>query len=361
MIVCLRCFHFSSDATLELMKAVWTAAEQIRIVNDGHSPPAITRPDEVRIRIRAAGVCGTDVHIWQGRLSFAPPPLVLGHEFTGVVDGCGAAVRGFSPGDRVKCDSVVGCGDCEWCVHGTPQFCPRGSEFGITRDGGWAEWLVVPARNLHHLPDAVPDTVAAIMDVEVLSALRKPRIRPGESVVIFGAGPAGLIALQCARILGAGIVILCGRRLERLDLARRLGADHVIDTTAFDAVTVVHELTRGKGADLAFDAAGTDSTIVDAVRVLRPQGRAVWYGVPDHAIRDLPVKDMVLKDIIVYGALPNRTGWSDMIELVASGKLDLASLITHEFPLERAADALATMRDRRDGAIKAVLRIPEPA
>jgi threonine dehydrogenase-like Zn-dependent dehydrogenase len=341
-----------------MMKAVWTGREQIEIRTDRNGPPTVAEDDQVRIRIRAAGVCGTDVHIWEGRLSFTDPPLVLGHEFTGVVDGCGSGVRGFHPGDRVKCDSVVGCGACEWCRSGATQFCPRGSEFGITRDGGWAEWLVAPQRNLHKLPDAVPDEVAAIMDVEVLNALGKAGIRPGETVAVFGAGPAGLIALQFAHILGAGTVVLCGRRRERLELGRQLGAERVIDLATTDVVETVRAVTGGLGADVVFDAAGTEQAILDAFRVLRPQGRAVLYGVPDRAIPEFPVKDLVLKDVVVYGALPNRTGWEEMIELVSSGRLDLQRLITHRFPLERAGEALRAMRDRKDGAIKAVLQIP---
>jgi threonine dehydrogenase-like Zn-dependent dehydrogenase len=341
-----------------MMKAVWTGVEQIEIGKDRNGPPVVTEADQVLLRIRAAGVCGTDVHIWEGRLSFANPPLVLGHEFAGVVEKCGSGVRGFHPGDRVKCDSVIGCGVCDWCRRGATQFCPRGSEFGITRDGGWAEWLIAPERNLHRLPDAVPDEVAAILDVEVLNALRKPGIRPGETVAVFGAGPAGLIALQLARILGAGKVVLCGRRRERLELGRQLGADHVVDVASADAVESVSALTGGAGADVVFDAAGTEKAILDGLRALGPQGRAVLYGVPDGPLREFPAKDIVLKDVTVYGALPDRTGWDELIGLVASGRLDLGHLITHRFPLERAGEALGAMRDRKDGAIKAVLAMP---
>jgi len=340
-----------------MTKALWTGTEQLEIVDDHAGPPPVTHPDEVRIRITAAGVCGTDVHIWEGRLSYTRPPLVLGHEFAGVVEECGPEVRNFSPGDRVKCDSVVGCGGCACCRRGATQFCGTGFEFGISHDGGWARWLVAPQRNLHRLPDAVSDEVAAILDVEVMSAFRKPRIEAGETVAIFGAGPAGLIALQCARVLGAGTVILCGARRERLALGRRLGADHVIDVNAADAVAEIKALTKGRGADLAFDAAGTPAAILNMMEVLRPQGRAILYGVPDRAVPEFPARDVVLKDLVLYGALSDRVGWEEMIGLVSAGRIDLASLITHRFPLERAAEALRHMRDRRDGAIKAVLAV----
>lgn len=340
-----------------MIKAIWTGPEQLEILEDSSTPAPEVPPDQVRIRITAAGVCGTDIHIWEGRLAIAKPPLVLGHEFAGVVEECGDRVRGLSPGDRVKCDSVVGCGTCAWCRRGAMQFCPCGFEFGVTRDGAWTERLVAPARNLHHLPASISDEVGAVLDVEVLNALRKASVRPGETVAIFGAGPAGLIALQCARILGAGNVILCGTRRERLELGLRLGADHAVDVHAGDAPSEVRTITGGEGVDLAFEAVGAERAILDAIEVLRPQGRAVFYGVPDHPIAEFPLQKAVLKDLTLYGSLPDRTGWDEMIALVAAGRLDLASLITHRFPLEEAATALATMRDRRDGAIKAVLRM----
>ncbi len=129
-----------------MRKVIWRGREVLEFVQDGEGPPAVTKPDEVRLRITAAGVCGTDVHIIQGKVRFVEPPLVLGHEFAGVVEECGPAVKRVRPGDRVKCDSVVGCGACSWCLRGATQFCPEGSEFGITRDGAWCEWLVAPER-----------------------------------------------------------------------------------------------------------------------------------------------------------------------------------------------------------------------
>jgi threonine dehydrogenase-like Zn-dependent dehydrogenase len=339
-----------------MKQAVWTGTE-IKIVESQGGPPPLRRRDDVRLRITAAGVCGTDVHIWEGRLSFGKPPIVLGHEFAGVVDACGPDVRRVSPGDRVKCDSVVGCGHCAWCLRDATQFCGEAVEFGITVDGGWAQWLIAPERNLYRLPDTISDEVAAVMDVEVMSAFRKPGIREGDTVAVFGAGPAGLIAIQCARIRSAGIVVLCGTRPERLSLGNRLGADFIIDVQHTDVRRELAKLTNGRGVDLAFDAAGTDKSLLDAIAAVCPQGRVVLYGVPDRDIASFPAKDIVLRDLTLYGALPDRTGWQELIDLVADGRLDLHSLITHRFALDQVSEALSTMRDRRDGAIKAILQV----
>lgn len=340
-----------------MRKVIWRGTGDLEFVDDGKCRPEIRQAGDVRIRVTAAGVCGTDVHIIQGKLRFVDPPLVLGHEFAGVVEECGPAVTRVRPGDRVKCDSVCGCGDCAWCADGATQFCPAGSEFGITRDGGWSEWLVVPERNLHVLPEAITDEVAAIMDVEVFGSLRKPGVSPGDTVVVFGPGPAGLIATQMARAMGAGVVILCGTRPVRLELGRELGADHVLDVNAQNPVDAVHEITGGRGADLVFEAAGSRRSVLDAFEVVRPQGKVVLYGVHGAPVPDVPIDRIVLKDLVVYGALTNRTGWEDFMPLVARNEINLNKLITHAFPLEAARDAYAASSSRASGCIKAVLLI----
>jgi threonine dehydrogenase-like Zn-dependent dehydrogenase len=340
-----------------MRKAIWQGNGRVSFVQDGDSRAPLGDPHEVRIRVTAAGVCGTDVHIIQGKLKFVEPPLVLGHEFAGVVEQCGPAVTTVKPGQRVKCDSVCGCGACVWCRRGATQFCAAGSEFGITRDGGWAEWVVAPERNLHVLPDSVPDDVAAIMDVEVFGSLRKPGVCSGDTVAVFGPGPAGLIALQAARAFGAGRVIVCGTRPERLQAAKDLGADRVIDINCQDAVQAIREMTNGDGADLVFDAAGTRKSVVDGIEAVRPQGKLVLYGVHGAPIQDFPIDRIVLKDIVVYGALTDRTGWEDLIATVAENRINLSRLITHRFPLEAVEDAYAASSDRSSGCLKAVLLI----
>jgi L-iditol 2-dehydrogenase len=274
-----------------------------------------------------------------------------------VVEECGPAVTRVRPGDRVKCDSVVGCGVCEWCARGATQFCPAGSEFGITRDGGWAEWLVAPERNLHRLPEGITDEVAAILDVEVFGALRKPGIAPGATVAVFGPGPAGLIATQLARILGAGSVILCGTRWDRLEAGRELGADHLVHIPQQDPVQAIRELTGGRGADFVFEASGSARAVNDAIEAVRPQGKVVLYGVHGRPIADFPADRVVLKDLEVYGALANRTGWEELMALVAAGRLNLGRLITHAFRLEEAWEAYRAASLRASGCLKAVFLV----
>ncbi|MGB9605563.1 MAG: alcohol dehydrogenase catalytic domain-containing protein [Bryobacteraceae bacterium] len=150
-----------------MRKVIWVAPGIVRFCDDGDGPPPLASGSDVLVRVTAAGICATDVHLIEGRLRLVEPPAVLGHEIAGSVVECGPAVRHVRPGDRVKCDSVIGCGRCPWCRRGATQFCPSRSELGISRPGGWAEYVVAPERNLYPLPAAVADEVAAVMDVEV--------------------------------------------------------------------------------------------------------------------------------------------------------------------------------------------------
>lgn len=340
-----------------MRKVVWRGLNQLDVVEDRQEPPGSLPAGHVLVRVAAAGVCSTDLHIIEGIVSFVPPPLVLGHEFCGRVEACGEQVTKVRPGDRVKCDSVVGCGVCAWCRRGAVQFCPTGYEYGITHDGAWTDWLVVPERNLHLLPDAISDEEAAILDPEVYGPLRKAGVQVGDTVVVFGPGFAGLVATQLAKLMGAARVILCGTRVERLACGARLGADHTIDVKEQDAIQAIHELTGGRGADLVFEAAGVAASACQAVEVVRPQGKVIYYGVHGRKLDAFPIDAVVLKDLLVYGAVTDRVGWEDMIALVAAGKVNLKSIITHRFPLESAGEAYTIVRDRKQAAIKAVLRI----
>lgn len=340
-----------------MRKVTWVATGKVHCADDGEAPAPLRSPDDVLVRVTAAGVCATDVHLIEGRLRLVEPPVVLGHEIAGVVEACGPGVRRLKPGDRVKCDSVIGCGCCAWCRRGATQFCPSGSELGLTRPGGWAEFVVAPERNLHVLPDDIPDDVAAIMDVEVPAAMRKLGIQPGETVAVFGPGPAGLIAVQLARLWGAARVILCGTRPDRLALGARLGAHVTIDVRRQPAAKTIRELTGGAGADAAFEAAGSASAVCDLITALRPQGRGVLYGLHGAPMAEFPVDQAVLKDLSLYAALPDRTGWAELIGWVSSGSLDLASLVTHRLPLEQAEEALSLLMRRQPGVVKVVLEV----
>jgi L-iditol 2-dehydrogenase len=337
-----------------MQRITWTGIDTLDYTPDAPHP-GDPGSGEVLVRVTASGLCGTDIHVVQGRVRFTEPPHVLGHEITGVVEETGDGVTRLRPGDRVTVDSVVGCGTCGFCRRGASQFCADVYEIGQTVPGGMQEYLLMPAQNAISVPDGISDEVAAILDTEILGALAKPGVEPGETLLVIGPGPAGLIALQVGRLLGAGQIILMGTRPERLALGTSLGADITINISAINPREAVMEVTDGRGADLVFDAAGSASSLTTALDLVRPQGKVVLYGVHGAPVPEINIDAITLKDLIVYGALSDRVGLERLFGWLLDGSLDLGSLITHRFPFSQAQEAYEMVRDRRDGAIKAVL------
>jgi L-iditol 2-dehydrogenase len=337
-----------------MKRLVWRGGDDLTLEHSAASLPDPQR-DEVLLKIKAVGICGTDIHILKGALSLAsPPPLILGHEVSGEIAAVGENVHHVRVGDRVTLDAVAGCGSCDLCRRGSVQFCPDGFEFGITRDGGCQEYLVVPKQNVYRIADSVSFEEAAILDMEVYNAVRKCGIEPADRVLVLGAGPIGLIACQVARIFGAGHVTLSDVLISRLDSARAIGIGdaHLLAKENGD---VPAESQGSIAYDVVIDCAGTQQSTKQALSVVRLGGRVLLYGVYEHPINDLDLNRIVLKDLVVFGAQSDRTGWQEVIDLVTSGSLNLKSLITHRFPLEEGRRALDLVTKREESVIKAVL------
>jgi threonine dehydrogenase-like Zn-dependent dehydrogenase len=304
----------------------------------------------------AVGICGTDVHIIEGKFGLAQPPLVLGHEIGGVVEAIGSGVERVKVGDRVTIDQVIGCGACFFCRRGSRQFCTTGFELGITADGGCQEALVVPQENVFVVPATISNEAAAILDMEVWAAISKCGVDAGDTVVVFGPGPAGMVACQVARILGAARVILAGPDGERMRYAQKLGlADTFLLIDRENATKRILEETGGLGANVAVECAGAADALSDALDAVIPGGRIVTFGVHTRPFESFDVNRIVLRDLVVFGALSDRQGWETMIELVSTGKLSLEPLITHRFPFEEAPAAYDLVRQGCEGLIKAVI------
>lgn len=338
-----------------MTRLVWQGQDRFELER-GAAAPGEPSAGQVAVRISAVGVCGTDIHILNGDFALARPPLVLGHEIAGVIAQTGPNVTRVKTGDRVTIDQVVGCGHCFFCRRGSRQFCPSGFELGITRDGGCQEFLVVPEENVYPIPDSISDEEAAILDMEVWGALHKCRVRKGDTVLVVGHGPAGMVACQIARATGAGKVILGGRSAARMARAKALElADRYVSTSEEDLTAAVLQETGGNGADVTFECAGTPATAAAALAATIPGGRLVLYGVQKAPLEQFDLNQIVVRDLVVYGALSDRRGWEQVIELVESGKLRLKPLITHRFPLAAAPAAYDLVRKKADGVVKAVI------
>jgi len=281
-------------------------------------------PSDVLIRVAAAGICHSDAHYRAGVSKIDNLPLTLGHEVAGTVEKIGNAVTNVAPGDRVCVHYLVHCGSCEFCVRGLEQFCPKGQMIGKHRDGGYAKFIKVPARNAIVLPDEIPFEIGAIMmcsSATALHALNKARLKPGESVAIFGFGGLGFSALQLARAVGCGQIYVVEINPAKLASIETLGAV-AIDAKAGDPVEQIKEATAGEGVDVSLELVGSGITMRQAVQCLGVLGRAALVGLTAESMSIFPYADLINKEVEIIGVSDHlATELSTLIELARSGKL----------------------------------------
>jgi 2-desacetyl-2-hydroxyethyl bacteriochlorophyllide A dehydrogenase len=336
-----------------MRQLVWCGADEVQL-REVPDPSGVLGEREVLVAIKAVGICGTDIHIMRGNMPGANPPMILGHEFSGVIAAVGSKVTRLTSGNRVTLDSVTGCGHCELCLQGRAQICPQTSEFGMNRDGACQDFLVLPEANAHLIPDCISFEEAAILDMEVWNAIRKCGVDAGDRVLILGAGPIGLMACQLVRILGAGHVTLSDSLAIRLEQAESLG---LADAYVSEPLSRIANGTNSSGFayDMVMDCAGTSSSTQCALDAVKPAGRVLLYGLHEAPMDGVDINQIVLKDIVIFGAQSDRTHWDEVIGLVAAGKYNLKSLITHRYPIEDATQAYDAVRRREPGLIKALL------
>ncbi|MFD2091466.1 zinc-dependent alcohol dehydrogenase [Blastococcus deserti] len=319
--------------------------------------------DEALIRVAATGVCGSDVHIAvEGITPTGALPITLGHEIAGTVAALGSAVSGWTEGDRVCASALVSDLTCATCLAGHSEICLNRRLVGIHVDGGLAEYVAVPARNLVRLADDVPFPVAAVITDAVSTPFHAlvdvARLTPGESVVVVGTGGLGLHAVQIAAVLGASPVIAVDVRTSQLDRARGVGADVTVDARETAVPGAVLAATGGAGVDVAAEFVGRQETIAQAVECLRPGGRAVVAGLGADPITVLPPTLFVRRQLQLLGSygfgLPTI---GRVLRLVGSGRLDVSGSITHQFPLEQADDALRTLHERTGDPQRVVVTV----
>jgi propanol-preferring alcohol dehydrogenase len=296
-------------------------------------------PDDVLIRVRAAGICHSDAHYRGGVPPVARLPLTLGHEVAGVVEKAGAQVANFKAGDRVCVHYLITCGDCAFCRAGNEQFCASAEMIGKHRDGGYAEFIAVPERSVFALPDEIPFEQGAIMmcsSATSLHALRKARLRPGETVAVFGVGGLGISAVQLATSLGAAKVFAIDINPSKLAIATRFGAIPV--DARQDPVAQIRELTNGCGVDVALELIGLPLTMRQAVQSLAVLGRAAIAGLTQASFEIAPYSELLSKEAEIIGVSDHLAREIPMLlEFVCEGKLDLSRDIIRAVPLQAAA------------------------
>ncbi|MCA1563038.1 MAG: galactitol-1-phosphate 5-dehydrogenase [Acidobacteria bacterium] len=296
-------------------------------------------PDEVLVRVRACGVCGSDVHGFDGSTGRRIPPLIMGHEAAGTVEAVGDRVREFAAGDRVTFDSTVSCGRCEYCARGQVNLCDSRTVLGVScadyrRHGAFAEYVSVPARIVYRLPDALPFEHAAMIEALSVALHASGRKSPSSNaVVVIGCGMIGLLIVQVLRHRGWGAIVAVDVDSARRAMAERLGAFATIDARSADVPAAVREVTGGRGADLVIEAVGLTATIQAAVRSVRKGGTVTLVGnlMPEIA---LPLQEVVTRELSLLGSCASSGEYPECIDLLASGAVDVAPLISATAPLE---------------------------
>ena len=308
---------------------------------------------DVLVRVKAAGICHSDAHYRCGRSLVEPLPLTLGHEVAGVVEEVGSAATQWKPGDKVCVHYLATCGTCEYCRRGIEQFCPSGKMMGKHRDGGYAEFVLMPERSLCRVPPEIPFPVAAIMmcsSATALHALRKARLKPGESVAVFGLGGLGFSGVQLARALGAGKVFGVDIKPAKLAWADALEFT-AIDAARVDPVDAIRELTAGRGVDVALELIGLPLTMGQAVGCLGVQGRAALAGITDQPLLVDTYKQVLGREAEIIGVSDHLgTELPELIDFARKGKLRLDSAVSRVIPLDarevnRTLDKLESFGD----------------
>jgi 2-desacetyl-2-hydroxyethyl bacteriochlorophyllide A dehydrogenase len=314
---------------------------------------------DILVRVRACGLCGTDVHILDGQYP-ATSGIALGHEYAGEVVETGAEVNGLRPGDAVSVDPNIACGACPACRRGDVHLCENLQALGVTRDGGFAEWCRLPASQAHLVPQSLPLEQWAL--VEPLSCclhgLDLAGIQSGDRVAILGAGPIGLLMVQLARGAGAALVLVADPVPAKRELALRLGADEAVDPTTRDLTELLRQRAPG-GADVVLECVGVTAAARQALELPRRGGTVVWFGVSPPG-DTIPIEPYAVyrQELTIRAAFVNPHTFSRAVALLAQGRVQGVPLISHRFDLAGVAEAIATVKAGR--AIKALVLPQEP-
>jgi threonine 3-dehydrogenase len=320
------------------------------------SIPAIG-PTDVLVRVKTASICGTDLHIYgwdrwsQGRIK---PPVTLGHEFCGVVERAGDEVRAVKAGDFVSAEMHVNCGHCHQCRLGEAHICQNLRIIGIDQDGAFAEFVKIPASNIIKLDPGIPERYGAILDPlgNAVHTVLAGAIA-GQTVLVTGCGPIGLMSIAVAKACGSSTVFATETNEQRRAMARKMGADVVINPAAEDAVKKILGETDGTGVDVLLEMSGNPIAIQQGFKALRAGGRASLLGIPTENVPLDLVNDVIFKGATVQGIYGRRMydTWEKMIALLKAGRVNLDPLFGEREPLEKFENAFARLQNGLPGKI----------
>ena len=319
-------------------------------------------PRDVLIAVKACGICGSDVHGYDGSTGRRIPPLIMGHEAAGVVAEVGAEVRSFAPGDRVTFDSTVSCGDCRFCRAGDVNLCDTRQVLGVScgdyrRDGAFAEFVSVPEHIVYALPASFPYEKAALIEAVSIAvhAAKITAIEPGSSAVVIGAGMIGLLAVQAFRLYGCTQVFAVDLESNKLAMARDLGADATFMATDPELLKKLNAATGGKGIDIAVEVVGAQQSIRTAIEAVRRGGTVTLIGNLAPKV-EIPLQTVVTRQLRLLGSCASAGEYRECIELMESDAIRVEPLISAVAPLQEGAAWFDRLYNRQPGLMKVILQ-----
>jgi len=318
--------------------------------------------DDVLVRVRACGICGSDIHGYDGSTGRRIPPLVMGHEAAGVIERVGRGVQGFEPGERVSFDSTVSCGTCHFCRRGQINLCDNRTVLGVScgdyrRHGAFAEYVAVPSRILYKLPDSLPFERAALIESVSIAvhAVSRHVPKPDDTVVVVGSGMIGLLVIQVLKDKGTRNIVAVDVDPRKLVLAQRMGATRTLNPKDNDVPAAVRDVTGGRGADVSFEVVGHGDTVLSAIRSLRKGGTIVLVGNLSPTV-ELPLQDVVSREISVLGSCASSGEIPECIDLLARGVVDVDPIISLKASLDEGPELFARLYGGDKNLMKVIIQ-----
>jgi len=325
--------------------------------------PAIKNPDDVLIKIKCVGICGSDIHYYlRGRIGdqIVEDKIILGHEAAGEVADVGKEVKNFKIGDRVAIEPGISCGKCEWCVRGKPNLCPFVKFLGTPPvNGAFRDYIVMPEKNLVKIPDGLGFEEGVLSEPLAIGlyGVKLSKLEVGDDVAILGVGPIGLSTLFSVKVGGAKRIFVSDLLQPRLEFAKKIGADFVFLAKKEDVVGEILKLTDGRGVDIAYEAAGEEETFKQITEIARIGGKSVIYGIPADDKIEFTAHIVRRKELTVINVRRSAHTTFLALELMKNSNLPFSSIITHRFPFEKIEEGLNLVAEYRDGVIKAIVEL----
>ena len=324
-------------------------------------PDPVVGDDDILVRVRACGICGSDVAGHTGKTGRRLPPLIMGHEAAGVVERTGSDVRGFAPGDRICFDSTVYCNQCPACRQGLFNRCVKRQVLGVSvpefkRQGAFAEFVAVPHWICARLPESMSFIQAALLEPASIGthAANRPPITKGDTIVVIGAGTIGLFILQAAKLRGARTTIACDLNEFRLGLAKQIGADLCINSGKVNLKEEIQKRTAGRGADVTFEAVGFAETFRQGISITRTGGTVTAVGNLQKET-EFNLQELVSRELTFTGSYASAGEFRTCIDTIASGRMNVAPLVSEVLPLQEGPSAFKRLLDGKEDLLKIIL------